>query len=68
MADPVVTAALPKALSSHVFGRFGSPAETAVCAAAPSAPAGSAACAPSAGAEEMPFPDLAQRVREAGEW
>jgi hypothetical protein len=68
MANPVVTATLPEALSSHVFGRFRNQSETVVRAAAPVAPAGSAARAPSAGADEAPFPDLAQRVREAGEW
>lgn len=58
-------ASSPDSLTGHVFGRFlslGSPAEAGESPVAAAAPMTAAA------APEDDIPDLAQRVREVGEW
>ena len=62
-----LSAPLPTSLASHLFGRFIAP--PASSAASPGAVA-SASAMPSAMDEQddEAMPDLAQRVREIGEW
>ena len=62
-----LSAPLPTSLASHLFGRFIAP--SGAQASSPSALA-SAAAVPSAMDEQddEAMPDLAQRVREIGEW
>ncbi|MFY3385465.1 hypothetical protein [Paracidovorax sp. MALMAid1276] len=66
------TAPLHQALATHVFGRF-MPARTAAAAgqgeaAAPVPMAAPAHGTPNAAPDDDAWPDLAQRVRDVGEW
>ena len=68
------SAPLHQALVSHIFGRF-MPSQASVAVGAsesaePSAPeaATTAGPAPDVAVDDEAWPDLAQRVREVGEW
>ena len=63
-----LSAPLPTSLASHLFGRFIAP--SGAQASSPGAMASAAGAMPSAIDEQDDdaMPDLAQRVREIGEW
>ena len=62
-----LSAPLPTSLASHLFGRFIAPSESQ---ASSTGAVASASAMPSAMDEQddEAMPDLAQRVREIGEW
>ena len=62
-----LSAPLPTSLASHLFGRFIAPPGSS--AASPGAVASASAMpSPMDEQDEDAMPDLAQRVREIGEW
>lgn len=61
------SAPLPTSLASHLFGRFISPSGSEAPSVS-SVTAAGAAPAPAAELDDDAMPDLAQRVREVGEW
>ncbi len=61
-----LSAPLPTSLASHLFGRFMSPSVSQASGASTVASTGAMPNAVEEHDDEMP--DLAQRVREIGEW
>lgn len=62
-----LSAPLPTSLASHLFGRFISPSGSEA-SSINSVAAGCAATSQEVELDDDAMPDLAQRVREVGEW
>ena len=62
-----LSASLPTSLASHLFGRFIAPSGSQASSTGAVAPAGAMPSAMDEHDDEA-IPDLAQRVREIGEW
>ncbi len=63
-----LTASLPSALASHVFGRFAAASTPRMAVQSPAVAASALRADVAADFEDEEEFDLAQRVREVGEW
>lgn len=63
-----LTASLPSTLASHVFGRFSASFTPRMAVQSPAAASGALRADAATDFEEEEEFDLAQRVREVGEW